>query len=80
MGIAYAKNKSLLLTGLGVFKQIIEHIELPEVVLARGDIMIMVLFLVLLSFSLYVTPKGKVWFGSNGMKDCSLDYGSCLGS
>lgn len=52
----------VLLTGLGIFKQITEHTELPEVVLARGDIMIMVLFLVLLSFSLYVTPKGKVWF------------------
>lgn len=46
---------------------------MPEVVLARGDITSTVLFLVLLSFSLYVTPKGRVWFGSNDRKDCSLD-------
>ena len=61
------------LTGVGIFKQTIENIELPEVVLSRGDIMSLVLFLVLLSFSLYTTPKERIWLGSDNMKDCSLD-------
>lgn len=60
-------------TGVEAFKQTIENTELPGVVLARGNVMSMVLFLALLSFFLHATPKGRVWFFTGSMKNSSLD-------